>query len=145
MNRNTTWVVVASNAMAKIYRLVQFPKIEEINFLEHAESKLRNQDIHSSPPGRSFDSLGGGRHAYNETDFKQLEIDKFARQICKFLSSARQNEEFFRLYLFANPPFLGLLRQHLDPQTKQTLVAESQKDLINNPKEDIEKHLAELI
>lgn len=145
MNKNATWVVVAGNAEAKIFRLVQFPKIEEHSVLEHPESRLHNRDLISSKPGRNYDKGGTTRHAYEpKTDPKQQEIEKFAKNLSDFLSTSRQNGEFSRLYIMANPSFLGLLRQHLDNQTQSVIVAEIAKDLIGQKKPDIEEQLSKL-
>ncbi|CCB87067.1 MULTISPECIES: host attachment protein [Parachlamydia] len=144
-NHSTTWVVVADKCQAKIFRLVKFPKIKEIDYLEHPESGARNQDLISTKPGRNFQSGGVTRHAYQqETDPKQLEAMKFATEVAKYLSLAKQKEEFSRLYIFAEPSFLGLLRQHLTPEIQKTIVSESTKCLTSCDTESIEKHLLEV-
>ena len=91
MVNNTTWIIVANSAFATIYRLVKFPKIEKLTSFEHLESRLHDQDLISSKPGRAFEKDGTRRSAYEpETDPKKAEIDKFARQLGSYLSSAHQ-------------------------------------------------------
>lgn len=144
-NKQTTWVVVADSCQAKIYHAVKPFKLEEIAFFEHPESRLHNQDLVTSKPGRTFQSGGVTRHAY-ETDVspKQAEAIKFAIEIAHHLSSAESKGEFGRLYVIAEPSFLGLLRQHTNPQTQKTIVAEIPKDLTHSDLAMIEHQLSEL-
>lgn len=145
MHNQTTWVLVANTSHAKIFRMVHFPRVEPLLAMEHPESRLHNQDLISSKPGRSFERAGTTRHAYEpKTDAKHLEIDKFAKEIGNYLSSAREKREFARLYVIASPEFLGVLRPHIDPQTEGTIVAEVAKDLAEHSQGEIEQHLAEL-
>ncbi len=145
MQNNTTWVVVANSAEAKIYRLVKFPKIEEIASLEHPESRLLNQDLVSTAPGRNFQSGGVTRHSYQaKTSPKEVEIEIFAKYLANHLCSACQKGEFKRLYMLASPEFLGLLRPHFDQKLQQTLIAEVAKDVTEYTKAHIEQYLQEL-
>lgn len=140
-----TWVVVADNCQAKVYRLVKFPKIEEISHHEHPDSRLHNQDLVSSRPGRGLQSGMGTRYSYApETEPKQLEAAKFAKQMGDFLSTAEQKGEFKRLYIIAEPSFLGLLRQHISHETQKTIVGELARELTSHPISDIETHLSQM-
>lgn len=56
MPNSTTWIVVANSSHAKIFRLVKFPKIEEMTSIDHPESRLHNQDLEGRKPGRCFQS-----------------------------------------------------------------------------------------
>lgn len=144
MPNQTTWVVAANGSIAKFFRVIKFPKLEAIEVLEHPESRLRNQDLVTSKPGRSFESVGSARSAYQPAvDPHHNELEKFARFLGEFLSEARKNKEFSRLYIMANPSFLGLLRPHLDQATKETLIAEVGKDMTEHTTEDIEHQLTE--
>lgn len=140
-----TWVIVADSCQAKIFRLLKFPKLEEISHLEHPESRLHNQDLISSRPGRGFQSMGNSRSAYQqETEPKQVEAIKFASEIAHLLYTASNHGEFNRLYLIAEPSFLGLLRRHIDPQVQKNIIAEIAKELTSAPIETIEHHLSEV-
>lgn len=144
MPNHTTWVIVANGALAKVYRVVRFPQVEEIADLAHPQSRLRNRDLVSSGPGRVSESTGPSRSAYQaKSDPHQLEIESFAKVVGDFLSTSYQNGEFTRLYVFAAPGFLGMLRPHLDSKSKDCIIAEVAKDLTEHTKFEIEKHLSE--
>lgn len=145
MGNTKTWVLVASDANAKLYRMSHFPKIEQIHTFEHPESRLLNHELVSSKPGRNFDRTGTNRHSYEpKSDPQQLEAEKFAKEVSDYLHHALQNKEFDHLYLFAGPTFLGFLRQHLDPQVTSRIKAEAAKDLSKREKSEIETHIAEI-
>lgn len=142
MQNQITWVVAANGSSAKFFRVVKFPKIEEFETFEHPESRLRNQDLVTSKPGRSFESTSTSRSAYEAAvDPHHMELEKFARHLGTHLSEARRNNSFSRLYLMAGPSFLGLLRPHLDHATQASIVAEIGKDMTDQHTSNIEAHL----
>lgn len=146
MPNQKTWIVVANSSHAKIFRLAQkFPKIEELTTIDHPASRLHDQDLEGRKPGRNFQSGGTTRHAYQpETDPKEVEIEKFAKSLSDYIYAAHQKGEFARLYIMANPSFLGLLRQYINPVTQKVIVAELAKDMTEHPTAEIEQHLSAL-
>jgi len=144
-NNNTTWVVVANSAQAKIFRLVVFPKIEFLTSLQHPESRLHDIDLVSTKPGSTNDRGGTHRSSYQApSDPKQLEMEKFAKDVTSYLSSACRKKEFSRLYVLAPPTFLGLLRQHMDQKTRDSIVAENAKDMTDHKQDAIERLISEI-
>lgn len=142
MNHPQTWVVVANSCEAKLFTVSKFPHIELVEKLEHPESKLHDQDLVSSKPGRSFQSGGTTRHAYSqETDPKKQEIEIFAKQVADLITSSHQKNAFQRLYLIASPQVLGMLRSHFNRQVQESIVKEISKDMINHTDKEIEKQL----
>lgn len=145
MPNSTTWIVVANSSHAKIFRLVKFPKIEELTSMDHPESRLHNQDLEGRKPGRCFQSGGTTRHAYQSvTEPKEVEIEKFAKSLSDYICTAHEKREFSRLYLMASPSFLGLLRQRINSATQKSIVAEVSKDMTECTHAEIEKHLSGL-
>lgn len=140
-----TWVVVADKCQANIYHMLKYPKLEKINRLEHLESGLHNQDLISSKPGHNGQRAGVAGYSYQpETEPKQLEASKFATELAHYLSTAEQKGEFHRLYIFADPSFLGFLRPHISKGTQKTIVAEVPKELTSHDITSIEKHISSL-
>lgn len=140
-----TWVVVADACQARIYQVTKFPKIQEVACYEHPESRLHNQELAGSKPGRGFQRGGGVRYSYqSELEPKQVEADKFALELAHMLSKCKSERGFDRLYIIAGPTFLGMLRRHLDPQVRKSIVAELSKELCYNNITDIEQHLYEM-
>lgn len=145
MANQATWIVVANSSHAKIFRLSKFPKIEELTSMDHPEGRLHSQDLEGRKQGRTFQSFGTTRHAYQpETEPKDVEAEKFARTLCHYICEAHQKGEFSRLYIMASPYFLGVLRQNIKPATQKAIVAELAKDMTERSISEIEQHLASL-
>lgn len=146
MEKNGIWVLVANSRHAKLYRSSKFPKLEEFAAFEHPESRLPIHELEGgSKPGRSFESSGPTRHAYQrQADPKTLEAEKFAKELSGYLGNQLDKGEFLRLYLVASPGFLGLLRHSLTPRIQTVIKAEISKDLTEQALSVIEQHLSDL-
>ena len=93
-------------------------------------------------PGRAFDASGGaGRSAYEETDFHQLEEDRFAHETAELLKKRALRNDFESLIIVAPPRTLGELRKHYHKEVEKRLTAEIAKDLTGHPVAEIEKIL----
>ncbi|MFA6916934.1 MAG: host attachment protein [Parachlamydiales bacterium] len=145
MSEDHIWVLVADKCHAKIYQIVKFPKLEEIADLAHPEGRLRDQDLISTKPGRNFQSFSTARSAYEpETDPKAVEALKFANEVSDFLTASIRKGRFNRLYLIADPAFLGLMRKIINPEVKKTILSEIPKDLTTQDLKVIEQHIAQV-
>jgi protein required for attachment to host cells len=102
----------------------------------------RDRDQKSDAPGRAFDDSGGaGRSAYEETDFHQLEEDRFAAETAELLRKRALRNEFEALVVVAPPRTLGALRKHYHKEVEKRLAGEVAKDLTGHPVAEIEKIL----
>lgn len=84
---------------------------------------------------------GPGRSAYEETDFHQLEKDRFAHDSAEMLKRWALRNDFEQLVVVAPPKTLGELRKHYHKEVEKRLAAEIPKDLTNMPVPEIEKAL----
>ena len=145
MPNSKTWILVANSSQAKVFKLTKFPEIEEIQSLDHPESRLHNQDLVTDRPGRGFQSTGESRSSYQpSTEPKAVEIEKFAQKINGYLSAAHNNGEFVKLYVMANPTFLGILRSTLHHNIQKVIIAEVDKDMTDRKKSEIEEQISAL-
>ena len=85
--------------------------------------------------------VGPGRSAYEETDFHQLEKDRFAHEAAEMLKRLALRNGFDELVVVAPPKTLGELRKHYPKEVEKRLLAEVPKDLTNLPVQEIEKVL----
>lgn len=140
--KKATWIVVANSSLAKIFRLEKNRALTELQVLEHPQSRLHDRDLTSSLPGRTFDSVGPGRHAVQaQNDPKHMEFVQFAKQLCQHIESAREKGSFDRLFIAASPAFLGLFRQELSDLTLKLVAGEIDKDMTHMKPDEITKHL----
>ncbi|WP_033920038.1 host attachment family protein [Sphingomonas sp. 37zxx] len=98
-------------------------------------------DQSTDRPGRTFSSVGAGRSAYSETDFHQLEEDRFAAHTADLLKTRALNNDFETLIIVAPPKTLGELRKHYHKEVQARLSGEIDKDLTGHSVADIEKAL----
>ena len=133
-------VVVADGAKMLFFRNegdAEFPKLEVERKREQEDRADR--DWKTDEPGRAFSSVGSGRSAYEETDFHQLEEDRFAAETAELLRKRALQNDFESLIIIAPPKTLGELRKHYHKEVEKRLTGEIAKDLTGHPVEEIEK------
>lgn len=116
-----------------------FPRLEVDRKEELANPPTGDQKADES--GRTFSSSGTAHHAYSETDFHQLEEDRFAEEAAEMLKERALRNEYESLIVVAPPRTLGELRKHYHKEVEKRLAGEVAKDLTRHPVADIEKIL----
>jgi len=84
---------------------------------------------------------GGARSSIEQTDFHQLEEDRFAAEAADMLRKRALARKFDKLVVVAPPRTLGELRKHYHKEVEDRLLGELSKDLTNHPVSDIEAAL----
>ncbi len=95
----------------------------------------------SDAPGRAFSSTGAVRSAMQETDWHQIEEDRFAARIAQELGTLADAGDFDELIVVAPAKTLAELRKGLGQSVLSRLVAEVPKDLTKHPVDEIAKIL----
>lgn len=136
------WVVVANSTLARIFKAETIQHLKELETLIHPASRQHPRDLVSDKPGRTFESIQNGtRHAMEpKTNPQQIEFEEFAKFLSKHLDAACNDGLCTKIYLAANPLFLGLLRQHLKPKTIQIIADQVDKDFTHMTPDEIPKH-----
>src|SRR5688500_6520422 len=137
---HNSFVVVADGAKMLFFRNegdAEFLKLEVERKREQPDRPDR--DWKTDEPGRAFSSVSSGRSAYEETDFHQLEEDRFAAETAELLRKRALQNEFESLIIVAPPKTLGELRKHYHKEVEKRLAGEIAKDLTGHPVEEIEK------
>ena len=136
-------IVVADQAEAIFYDAPSLDaRPKEVGRISDPVAHLHDRDLASDRPGRSYESVGGARHAIErENDPRWQEAVRFARRISCRLDDALQKGEFEELIVVAGPPFLGLIRSELSRPARERVVHEIRKDLVHGPVEALRRHL----
>jgi protein required for attachment to host cells len=138
---HNTFVVVADGAKMLFFRNegdADFLKLEVERKRE--QENLQDREMKTDDRGRTFDASGGAGHsAYEETDFHQLEEDRFAADTAEMLRKRALRNDFESLIIVAPPRTLGELRKHYHKEVEKRLAGEIAKDLTGHPVEEIEK------
>ena len=117
----------------------KFPNLRRLSVEEHRDPPSREQG--SDAPGRAFSSVGEIRSAMGQTDWHELEKERFAATIAARINKAAQSEEFNQLVIVAPPKVLGDLRGEFGKETEAKIVAEIPKDLTHHTIAEIERLL----
>jgi protein required for attachment to host cells len=138
-------IVVADQAAAIFYDTASLRgRPKEVARISDPLAHLHDRDFSSDRPGRSYESVGGARHAIErENNPRQREAVRFAKRIARRLDAARRAGEFEELIVVAGPPFLGLMRAELSGPTRARVVHEIRKDLVHGTVETLQRHLPE--
>lgn len=98
----------------------------------------RGGSMHAQGQGAQF---APSRGSMEETDYHQLEEDRFAAEVAEMLNKHALSRLFEKLIVVAPPRTLGELRKHYHKEVGARLVAEIDKDLTGHPVQQIEKAL----
>ena len=146
---HNSFVVVADGKKMLFFRNegdTEFPKLEVEGKKETTDAPDRDQK--TDAPGSAFSSAfagrtgaGSNRSSYEETDFHQLEEDRFAAETAEMLKERALRNEFESLIIVAPPRTLGELRKHYHKEVEKRIAGEVAKDLTGHPVAEIEKIL----
>ena len=141
---HNTFVVVADGQKMLFFRNEGDAEFLKLEVERKREQEIpADRDLKTDSPGRTFDASGGaGRSAYEETDFHQLEEDRFAAETAELLKNRALRNDFESLIIVAPPKTLGELRKHYHKEVEKRLAGEIAKDLTGHPVTEIEKILA---
>ncbi len=138
-----TWILVADNARARIFKTIkQGQALEQVQEWLHPSSRAHERDLTSDRPGRTFNSEGPGRHGMGEgASAKDHEAWKLCKQVSDDIEKARAQGQFDRLVLVAAPAFLGELRNMLSEPTMRLVAGALDKNLAQMDEQQIIEHL----
>lgn len=141
----STFILVADRGGARLFGKAG-DGLKRIEVIDHPDGQLKGREIDSDKSGRSFDSVGHGRHA-NGRDHTATEhvADVFATHLSKMLEQRRTDNQFSKLIIVADSRFLGKLRAALTPQTAKLVVGSLDRDLAGISDRDLVAHVAPLL
>lgn len=141
------WVMVADAARARLYisdgRDV---RPADKSTFENPDAHGHSRDLVSDRPGRSFESVGGARHAEEpKHDPHRSAKSAFARRIADYVEHSALNDEFDDLVMVAPPQMLGDLREALGQHAAARLIGTAPKDLMKVPVAELQAHLQPIL
>lgn len=138
--KKEVWIVVASSALARIFRL-EGQKLVEMETMIHPEARFSEKDLVSDKSGNFGEARHTHRSAYAPPHTaKETQNLNFAKKISDHLEQERNKGAFSKLYLAAGPDFLGYLRGEMSTQTQQLIAAEVDKDMTHLKPQEIKSH-----
>jgi protein required for attachment to host cells len=103
--------------------------------------RLAVEEHNSDAPGRAYSSVGEIRSAVGETDWHELEKERFAASIADRINKVALSGAFNQLVIVAPPKILGDLRRKFTKETETKIIAEVPKDLTHHTIAEIERLL----
>lgn len=141
------WILAASSGNATLFT-ADSPtgSLTELETFDNPNVRVKQMELTSDRPGRSFDSHGEGRHAMAvETNPKEHEQIRFAKLIVDRLEQGRIKNAFKRLVIAAAPGFLGQLRANYSAPLSELLFLEIDKDYTALSPEELRNRLPDRI
>jgi protein required for attachment to host cells len=136
---STIWVVVADSSRARFFS-AEKPNgsLVELQTLAHPEARMHEGEMVSDRSGKG---RGMGHDVGHESAAKEEENMNFAARVTEALESARVSGKINRLYVVADPKFLGMIRKSCPAALQQLVEEEIAKNLATHSLDDIRSHL----
>jgi len=99
---------------------------------------LPDRGMRTDAPGTTAQSAGYGRPTYEETDFHQLEEERWAHAAAEELNRRAIANDFDALAIIAPPKTLGEIRRKLHKEAAERVMCEIPKEMTGRPIPDIE-------
>ena len=112
-------------------------KTEQVFETENLATREQGTDR----PGRADASVGARRSAMGQADWHELDEQKFAASIADALQALVREKNIEQLVIAAPPRTLAELRRSLHEEVRKRVIAEIDKDLTNQPVDEIERVL----
>jgi len=114
-------------------------KLEVEHRLLHAAPATH--EMGTDRPGRTVSGPGGVRSAMEQTDWHQMEEDRFVDTVAGVLARAAAADPGLQIAIVLPPKALGHLRAGMSAAVHKHVIAEIPKDLTHHPIPDIARHL----
>jgi protein required for attachment to host cells len=140
--RNGAWVLIGDGKKALL--LHNEGDAELLNLRRISVREQDNPPTHdqgTAAPGRASSPAGIRGGPVGETDWHQIEEDRFAASLAADLNRAAQEQRFKELIVVAPPKTLAELRREWSKETQGLIVAELPKDYTHHPIPEIERIL----
>ena len=139
------WIVVADDAGAVVYgRETMRGPLSELFSLRNEAARMKTGELLSDRGGRSFDSLGQGRHTMTkEHGPKEHASEVFAKDIAERIRKAVHGGDCRGYALIAAPRFLGRLNESVSRIVSEPPFLAIDKNVVGRETAFIEKLIAD--
>ena len=135
--KNTLVLVVDGRKMLFLRNQGEGDHVQLVTETHHEREDQKDHEIKSDASGQGAQSGGYGRPAMDETDFHQLDEDRYAADAADQLRVRALAGDFEALVIVAPPKTLGELRKHLHKEVERRVVMELAKEMTDRPLPDI--------
>ena len=128
-------VVAASALRARLFRAANpAAPLEELDALVNPEVRLHEHDLVEDSAGRrGRRPTQAKRSRFGGQTARRHRAEDFAAAVCRHATRSLRAARARRLYLVAEPEFLGLLRRRLKPAVRRHVAGEVAKSVSGQP------------
>ena len=146
----TRWILISDASRARLFRTDDRAAIFTLlASFEHPKSRARVRELMADVNGRKPAGIPmAGSHgnqprpgAAPDTDAKEVEAQKFARELASYLQAGLHGNAYDSLVIAGPPHFLGVLKHMLSGEIKKKVELALNKDLTQTQKTEIENHV----
>jgi protein required for attachment to host cells len=155
---NSTWILVCDASRARLLEeKTKGNGFSVLESFEHPESRARVRDLMADAAGRKpvgpvpAGRNGGPSAAYGrpgaapDTDPKEVEAVKFARELAGVLEKGLNDHAYQHLVIVAPPHFLGTMKGTVSTQVEKHLEVTIDKDFAGLELPELTKHLHQVL
>lgn len=153
----TTWVLISDASRARLFAETSRGQRRRFTLLatfDHPESRAHVSDLVTDTTGRK--PVGGSRGAgvngrpggffgrpgaEPDTDPKDVEALKFARELAEALARGLADHAYDTLVIAAPPRFLGMMKETIGLQVRRRIEQTIDKDLTLLPPHEVERRI----
>jgi protein required for attachment to host cells len=147
----TTWIVSCDSSRARVLQVTGRDRLEEIEDLVNPAARIHDRELRTDSHPRynghggvgkaGSAATGGPGNDREEMTAAEVETEKFAKQIGRYLEKARMDHRYDRLFLLAPPRFLGMIRKELGKEVQKLVIDEIDKDVTSLPAGDLARYI----
>lgn len=128
-------VVAADSARARLFHAdTPDAPLREIDALLNPDSRLHEHDLVEDTAGRrGTRPTQAKRSAFGGQTAKRHRAETFALEVCEHVARDLRQTRARRIYLVAEPEFLGLLRQRMPAALKRRVAGAVAKSVTGKP------------
>ncbi|MGE5624524.1 MAG: host attachment protein [Bacillota bacterium] len=143
MNTQPILVLVGDRGRARLFELDHDePQMAELEDLVNPGFRLHERELSGDRQGRVFNRIRRSRATLGEAHVhKRLGAERFARTVAGRVLSRCRAGAYARVFLVAEPEFMGLLRPQLEAGRLKAPLSRISKNLTRHPAAEIRGHL----
>ena len=136
-------VLVADSARARLFDAsTPTAPLHELEHLDNPVARQHEGDLVADGAGvRNGASMNAGFDAYGGSGMRDHRVEEFAKSVCERLADAVRRTDAERVYIVAEPQFLGLLRARMDAPLRKRVAGEIAKSIAGKAPDEIRRAL----
>lgn len=136
------WIIIASASQVHFYSTKKVGgNMHYIESMDHPQSREKREDMVTDRPGMGHNYGAGYGSLPASSDPKEVENERFAKEVSHHLRDHALKDHFDRLVIVAPPQFMGKLLNHADSHWHDKIYLRIEKDYVHVPEHELPNYL----